>query len=97
VEKQNTKLAVKAEKALTHIKHYLWHGNVFQALQTIDLLEGDVENIEDPTDVIQKLLQGVYELQTYIENNRAYIPNFGECYRNGDTISTAFVESTGTR
>jgi hypothetical protein len=40
------------------------------------------------------LLKGVYELHTYIENNRAYIPNFGERYRNGDTISTAFVEST---
>lgn len=94
VEKQNTALAVKAEKGLTRIKHYLWHGNVFQALETIDMLEGDVETIEDPTDAIQKLLKGVYELRTYIENNRAYIPNFGERYRNGDTISTAFVEST---
>jgi hypothetical protein len=34
------------------------------------------------------------QLQTYIENNHAYIPNFGERYRSGDTISTAFVEST---
>jgi len=33
-------------------------------------------------------------LHTYIGNNRAYIPNFGKRYRNGDTISTAFVEST---
>ena len=94
VEKRNATLAVKTEKALTRIKHYLWHGNVFQALQIIDLLEGDVENVEDPTEVIQKLQKGVYELQTYIENNRAYIPNFEERYRNGDTISTAFVEST---
>lgn len=94
VEKQNSELAGKAEKALTRIKHYLWHGNVFQALQTIDLLEGDIENVADPTEGIQKLQKGVYELQTYIENNRAYIPNFGERYRNGDTISTAFVEST---
>ena len=57
-------------------------------------MEGDIENVEEPTDAIQKLQKGVYELQTYIENNRAYIPNFGERYRNGDTISTAFVEST---
>jgi hypothetical protein len=94
IEKQNTTLAVKTEKALTRIKHYLWHGNVFQALQTIDVLEGDMENIEDPIEAIQKLQKGVGELQTYLENNRAYIPNFGERYRNGDTISTAFVEST---
>lgn len=31
---------------------------------------------------------------TYICNNCAFIPNFGERYRQGDTISTAFVEST---
>jgi len=30
----------------------------------------------------------------YIRNNREFIPNFGERYRQGETISTAFVEST---
>lgn len=85
---------MKAEKACTRIKHYLWHGNVYQALQTIDMLAGDIENGEEATEVVQKLQKGVYEFQTYIENNRAYIPNFGERYRNGNTISTAFVEST---
>ena len=34
------------------------------------------------------------EFGTYIRNNRAFIPNFGERYRQGDTISTSFVEST---
>ena len=29
-----------------------------------------------------------------IRNNRGSIPNFGERYRQGETISTAFVEST---
>ena len=29
-----------------------------------------------------------------IRNNRDFIPNFGERYRQGETISTAFVEST---
>ena len=57
-------------------------------------MAGDIENVEEPPEVIQKLQKGVYELQTYIEKNRAYLPNFGERYRNGDTISTAFVEST---
>jgi hypothetical protein len=27
-------------------------------------------------------------------NNRAHIPNYGERYRHGETISTGFVEST---
>ena len=37
---------------------------------------------------------GLGEFETYIRNNRESIPNFGERYRQGETISTAFVEST---
>ena len=37
------------------------------------------------------------EFHTYIENNANFIPNYGERYRNGERISTGFVESTGTR
>jgi hypothetical protein len=33
------------------------------------------------------------EFQTYIENNQQWIPNYGELWRAGETISTAFVES----
>ena len=66
----------------------------FQALHIIEDLAGDVEDVEEPSDVIRKLLKGVSELHTYIDNNRGYLPNFGERYRNGESISTAFVEST---
>ncbi len=31
---------------------------------------------------------------TYISNNSHLIPNYGEKYRYGETITTAFVEST---
>ncbi len=31
---------------------------------------------------------------TYIDNNSHLIPNYGEKYRYGETITTAFVEST---
>jgi hypothetical protein len=34
------------------------------------------------------------EFETYIRNHREFIPNFGERYRQGETIRTAFVEST---
>ena len=33
-------------------------------------------------------------MRTYIRNNRGSMPNYGERYRQGETISTAFVEST---
>jgi hypothetical protein len=42
----------------------------------------------------EKVGTGVAEFETYIRNNREFIPNFGERRRQGETISTAFVEST---
>jgi hypothetical protein len=36
----------------------------------------------------------VRELESYIAHNRGAIPNSGDRYRHGETISTAFVEST---
>jgi hypothetical protein len=40
------------------------------------------------------LRDSLTEFETYIRNHRAFIPNFGERYRQGETIRTAFVEST---
>ena len=34
------------------------------------------------------------EFHTYMDRNRAFIPNYGERYRYGERISTGFVEST---
>ena len=36
----------------------------------------------------------VGEFDTYIRHNQEFIPNFGERRRQGEIISTAFVEST---
>jgi hypothetical protein len=47
-------LGVNAKQILEtieRIKHYLWHGNVFQALQHIEFLQMDVDCIEDRTAV----------------------------------------------
>ena len=41
----------------------------------------------------RKLLKAVEEFHTYIENNKGFIPNYGERYRAGERISTGFVES----
>ena len=41
-----------------------------------------------------KLAAGISDLRTYIRNNQGSIPNYGERYRQGEMISTAFVEST---
>jgi hypothetical protein len=41
-----------------------------------------------------RMLKYMRELDTYIANNAHYIVNYGERYRNGERISTGFVEST---
>ncbi len=55
-------LGVNANETLEtieRIKHYLWHGNVFQALQHIEFLQMDLDCIEDRTAKLEKLEQGV--------------------------------------
>src|SRR5712692_10213598 len=42
----------------------------------------------------RKLLKAVEEFHTYIDHNQGFIPNYGERYRQGERISTGFVEST---
>ncbi len=40
------------------------------------------------------MLKELEEFEVYIRNNARLIPNYGERWRYGETISTAFVEST---
>ena len=82
-------------KDLESLKWYLWHGNVFQALKKLEGLEMDVEGaaFETKDETARKLLKGIEELHTYVERNQAFIPNYGERYRNGERIASGFVES----
>jgi hypothetical protein len=45
------------------------------------------------SEIQRKLGRVVREFEGYIANNRGSIPNYGDRYRHGETISTAFVES----
>jgi hypothetical protein len=83
-------------RALERLKWFLWHGNVYQAVQVIQSVEMDLEvavvTSGDATGC--KLLKAVEEFHTYINNNASFIPNYGERYHHGEHISTGFVEST---
>ena len=83
-------------RELERIKWFLWHGNVFQALQQLRFVEGDLEATAYESDdaIAWKLCKAVQEFTTYIEHNGGFIPNYGERYRNGERISTGLVEST---
>jgi len=82
------------EANLERVKWYLWHGNVFRALQVIDDIRIDLEAVDNESSALGKLVQNASEFSTYIANNRAFIPNYGDRYRYGEMISTAFAEST---
>jgi hypothetical protein len=82
-----------ALEELESIKHFLWHGNSFRALEFIDGLLLDF-HVPDPPEGTRKVLKGLLEFRKYIHNNQAFIVNYGERYRQGERISTAFVEST---
>lgn len=79
---------------LVRIKWFLWHGNVYQALESLGFLEMDLEVFELEDKTAAKLYRHVQEFAIYIHNNRNYIPNYGDRYQYGEIISTAFVEST---
>ena len=89
---KGTELREIARKELERIKWFLWHGNVFRALETVDDLAMDLDR-EELTAKEATLLKKLEEFDTYIRNNAGFIPNFGERRRYGETISTAFVES----
>ena len=81
-------------KQVESIKHLLWHGNGEEALERMAGLLLDLDMIRNHSTLAEKLAVGLAEFQTYIRNNQESIPNFGERYRQGERVSTAFVEST---
>ena len=83
-----------ASRQIESVKHLLWHGNVDDALDRIDSLFMDLALISSQSVSADKLAAGISDLRTYIRNNRGSVPNYGERYRQGETISTAYVEST---
>jgi hypothetical protein len=94
LQEEKSESGSAASKQVESVKHLLWHGNVDEALDRVTDLLMDLDLIRNHSAPAEKLSVGLAEFATYIRNNRESIPNFGERYRQGETISTAFVEST---
>lgn len=86
--------ARSAAKRLESIKHLLWHGNTPEALERLASLFLQFDMLREHSAVAAKVANGLADFQTYIKNNEAFIPNFGDRRRQGERISTGFVEST---
>ena len=78
------------DKKLESIKWYLWHGNIYKALNVADDLLSDL----DYEGKAKKLYKKLEEFSGYIKANSNFIPNYGDRYHYGEYISTGFVEST---
>jgi hypothetical protein len=85
-------LGADLEEMLEHLKWNLWHGKVARALEILDEL-AYILDIENGSPEHRKLLKAVRAFEAYVTGNRAFMPNYGERYRQGKIISTAFVES----
>jgi hypothetical protein len=80
-------------KLLESTKHYLWHGNVVRAREKIEEALRFLDGEEIRGDNVPKFRKALNEFDTYIEANQGLIPNYGEFWRNEETIATGFVES----
>lgn len=81
-------------ETLRRIKWHLWHGNGYRARDEITGLQFDAEGLETGYPNMRKFLTAIGEFQTYIASNSASLINYGERYRSGERISSAFVEAT---
>ena len=94
LQAEQPQIGEEIAKQLESVKHLLWHGNAEEALERLGGLIIELDLLRAFSHAADKLGQGIGEFETYIRNNIEFIPNFGERYRQGETISTAFVEST---
>lgn len=94
LQEERPQTGTEVSKQLESVKHFLWHGNTEEALERLTGLLMDLSLIQAHSAAARKVVDGLADFETYIRNNCELIPNFGERYRNGEAISTAFVEST---
>ena len=79
---------------LRRIKWFLWHGNTYRAREAINDLLIDLETLDSRYPNLRKLRTAMREFQVYIASNESSLINYGERYRSGERISSAFVEAT---
>lgn len=81
------------DNALERTKWFLWHGKVTAALAAFEDVEDGLYDFEETYPNFAALKKTVADFRGYIERNSAMIQNYGQLWREGNLISTAFVES----
>jgi hypothetical protein len=87
----------QADRDLERVKHFLWHGNTFRAMQILEDLRDDFEIAcasGGADDKQRAFFERLGEFCVYIGRNSEQIPNYGERHLCGEPISTATAEAT---
>lgn len=98
--KNDAERGVEVQRYLERTKWNLWHGDPVDALWRIKHIENCLEMHQDDEATPKKygkcdaFIAQIADFGKYITNNSGYIVNYGERYRNGEIITTSFVEST---
>lgn len=80
-------------KRIDTVKHLIWHGNVAG-----HWIGWRLAARSEPNPVAaEKLACGMTEFEIDIRNNQAFVPNFGERYRQGRPSLRPLWESTITK
>ena len=77
LQEERPATGTEVSKRLDSVKHLLWHGNTEEALDRLSNLIIDLSLIQTRSAPAKKVAGGVGEFETYIRNNREFIPNFG--------------------
>ena len=85
---------VQLAEDLARIKWKLWHGNAIEAKDLTDQFENDVSDLQVDYPNLRKFETLAPEFGVYIASNAESLINYGERYRAGEPISSAFVEAT---
>jgi hypothetical protein len=79
---------------LGRLKWRLWHGDIHRALEEARDLEDEVDGLELAYPHLGRFKRATHEFAVYVAENAGSIVNYGERYRAGERISSAFVEGT---
>jgi hypothetical protein len=87
LQEERPETGADVSKRLESVKHLLWHGNTEEALERLTDLLMELSLIQARAASVKKVAASLTEFETYIRNNREFIPNFGERRRQGETRS----------
>jgi hypothetical protein len=82
-----------AHDLATRVKWALWNGQADKTLGHLEAIRCWTESERQPTSEVRKLRCFATDLLRFLGVNKDSLPNYGERHREGEPISTGWVES----